>query len=574
MYDDNLLEVLKGKIFDFKQSDDSFIFVSYSHLDRDVVYRIVLDWINAGYNIYMDLDFWNRSSSYNWISLAKNAFFSKSCKLLVCFKSNNYMRSYTALIELLLSQGTYISFNHDNKLAVDIVQLPCNDTLTPDLVQRYFELRSQSKRFASGNLVEKECLIQGLNDWLVQYKGALSNLGYINLTSDMIFDIIDKNYQKGAEEYYSVVYKVLSDYLNTTGLNGNSCILTLNSLGKYLNLDKRFEQAGVTKNSKSVKTLSDSTRVTLKTNRSLFSSSVSTTIKSSGLQRMDLGFKRIPKVEESNSVKLSNVLNNLGLSGNLMNLFDEEIIDKSAKKEISLNKIDLEFNKIFSKYLKYSCDRLNFGFNLLVAEEFYLPTNGFQLSQEDVDIIKNLCCAILLHFKSNSADNDYIEYLYKLIFMTLFVSRYLKDKDEALLYEELLKSLLDKSMRKGDIRSKFWQIQLVPNNSKNLISIKSLLEDCIKGNIPDAIYCYAMLFFGVYSESCEELFKSQLDKGYKLLLKALEFDRSKWLFPLGYIHCLIELAKCYNQGRGVRTNNNKFKEYIGIASELIAKGIA
>lgn len=573
----NITDVLRDKVFDFNTCDDNFIFVSYSHLDRDIIYPYVLSWINEGYNVYMDLDFWDRSSNHNWIELMKNALFSKSCKSMVCFKSNNYMYSYTSLLEILTARSQYITFNHGGPIAIDIVQLSGSNKISKELVDKFYKNREYNKTFVANNLIERNMLLAGLKDWLSIYHNKLQEFGYTNLTAEMLIDIIEKNYQQTAEDYYNIVYKLINDYLNMSGLNGNDYIIGTYDKESYLNLDKRFEHVGLAKKVAVKREKANPVKhseLKANTNRQVFSPSVSTTSKSSGLQRMDLGFKRTPKVEESNSVKLSNVLSSLGMSGNLMNLFNEEVIDKSAKKEISLDKIDLEFNKIFSKYLKYSYDRLNSGFNLLVTEEFYLPVNGFQLSQEDVDIIKNLCCAILLHFKSNSDDNDYIEYLYKLIFMTLFISRYLKDKDEALLYEELLKSLLDKSIRKGDIRSKFWQIQLVLNNSKNLISIKSLLEDCIKGNIPDAIYCYAMLFFGVYSEFCEELFKPQLDKGYKLLLKALEFDRSKWLFPLGYIHCLIEIAKCYNQGRGVRTNNNKFKEYIGIASGLIAKGIA
>ena len=61
--------------------DASYVFVSYSHKDAEVVYRTVLSWLRAGYNIYLDADFENHSSDTNWVTMMQEKLQERGCQL-------------------------------------------------------------------------------------------------------------------------------------------------------------------------------------------------------------------------------------------------------------------------------------------------------------------------------------------------------------------------------------------------------------------------------------------------------------------------------------------------------------
>lgn len=86
------------RVFD---CNENYVFVSYSHMDYEQVYPMVLRWMRKGYNIYLDVDFERHSGNENWVQIMKDALRAASCQLVTCFYSENYCFSYPSMLELL-----------------------------------------------------------------------------------------------------------------------------------------------------------------------------------------------------------------------------------------------------------------------------------------------------------------------------------------------------------------------------------------------------------------------------------------------------------------------------------------
>ena len=103
--DEMAIEEIRKEIYEFEtekfNKNRNYIFISYSHKDKDVVYPKVLEWIRQGYNVYIDVDFENHGSDEHWVDIMYDRVTDNACVLAVCFRSENYYFSYASLIELL-----------------------------------------------------------------------------------------------------------------------------------------------------------------------------------------------------------------------------------------------------------------------------------------------------------------------------------------------------------------------------------------------------------------------------------------------------------------------------------------
>ena len=236
---DMSLEELKKEIKEYPcQKDRRYVFVSYSHLDAEIVYRQVLSWLREGYNIYIDMDFENHGSEVNWINIMEDCVRKRACSMAVCFKSGNYICSYAALIELLTMRSEETRKNRKNvnaehdRIPIDIISLKGgtdvpnfldNDELMDRYAEYYKSLKEKmGKTFAEKNKPEGEKLQKCLIDWI----DSVNSEAYKEITERTgieRFETIVNNYNMGnTGDFYAAIARCVLDWFASTDLNGNT----------------------------------------------------------------------------------------------------------------------------------------------------------------------------------------------------------------------------------------------------------------------------------------------------------------------------------------------------------------
>jgi hypothetical protein len=123
---------MKNKIKEYMKkkfdSQENYAFISYSHLDAEMVYPIVIGWLQKGYNIFIDIDFERQGSDDNWIKQMKKCLRNNCCTLAICFVSENYYFSYASMIELLTMRSKEMKEARESarneSIPIDILNLP------------------------------------------------------------------------------------------------------------------------------------------------------------------------------------------------------------------------------------------------------------------------------------------------------------------------------------------------------------------------------------------------------------------------------------------------------------------
>ncbi len=213
--------------YEFRR-DKGYAFISYSHRDREQVYPLVLSWLRAGYNIYIDLDFERHGSDSNWAALMLSTLSSRLCRLGVCFKSVHYRYSYASLLELLTMRGETVTNRHSGKaLYVDSVALgtiPDDDEIPVQFREMYassFQGMSSGmgEQFLGQNRREAELLQEGLDFWLTEAKTqtVLRNA----ITAGKMMSYIQDSYKAGYQDFYPQIAYLVKNWFISQDLNGN-----------------------------------------------------------------------------------------------------------------------------------------------------------------------------------------------------------------------------------------------------------------------------------------------------------------------------------------------------------------
>ena len=228
--------------------DRGYAFISYSHMDRSRVYPVVLEWMRAGYNIYIDLDFERHGSDRNWVVQMQDTLARNACRLAVCFRSFNYQRSYAGLLELLTIKSADTTDRHVEQIGVDAVMLDPSSSedggIPEELLPAYtdsFEKmrRSMGTEFAGQNTKERDALEEGLGDWLAGMSSdTRSRLGYPRSSAERIMRSIDRAYRDGMTEFYPYISKLVRKWFISQDLNGND-------ISPDADVSFRFEQIGI-----------------------------------------------------------------------------------------------------------------------------------------------------------------------------------------------------------------------------------------------------------------------------------------------------------------------------------------
>ena len=210
------------------QKDKGYAFISYSHRDRDLVYPLVLAWMRAGYNIYIDLDFERHGSDSNWADLMLSTLSSRSCRMGLCFKSAHYRYSYASLLELLTMRGEAAANRHSGKkFCVDTVALeniPDEDEI-PDGFREQYALSFQDmkswmgERFLSQNPKEAALLLEGLRFWMED--GRTKKLLGPTVTAEKMNGYILDAYRSGFQDFYPQIAYLIKTWFISQNLNGN-----------------------------------------------------------------------------------------------------------------------------------------------------------------------------------------------------------------------------------------------------------------------------------------------------------------------------------------------------------------
>lgn len=231
------------------QLNHGFAFISYSHMDRAKVYPVVLGWIRAGYNIYIDLDFEKHGSDQHWVSQMRRTLARSTCRLAVCFKSLHYTYSYAALLELLTIRSGNTTNRHRGKLlCVDSVTLelvPSDQDEIPApleaMYQEYFDhlKLSMGQRFTGQNIMERDTLLEGLDDWLFHMEpGTKARLLYSRISANQLMENIDETYTEGMTEFFPYIARLIKNWFDSQNLNGND-------ISPQTDNRDRFAQVGV-----------------------------------------------------------------------------------------------------------------------------------------------------------------------------------------------------------------------------------------------------------------------------------------------------------------------------------------
>lgn len=210
------------------QRDRGYAFISYSHRDRELVYPLVLSWLRAGYNIYIDLDFERHGSDSNWADLMLSTLSSRMCRLGVCFKSIHYRYSYASLLELLTMRGETVTSRHSGKvLYVDSVALgavPDDDEIPARFQEMYAEAflgmaSGMGERFLGQNPKEAELLREGLDFWLSEPKTR--SVLRTGIAAEKMMSYIQDSYKAGYQDFYPQIAYLVKNWFISQDLNGN-----------------------------------------------------------------------------------------------------------------------------------------------------------------------------------------------------------------------------------------------------------------------------------------------------------------------------------------------------------------
>lgn len=210
-------------------SNKSYIFVSYSHKDKEEVMRKVLEWIRQGYNVIMDLDFENHGSEESWIDLLCKRIRSDRCVQVACFRSKHYYRSMACLIELLLLRSSFIeNKRHSPKYKVipmDVIDLSVKKRVDEDaeFEKEYEEAFSKIPKRLSTK--ESEMLRKGLETlcWKRHLKNESQNVEGKNI-DEMVNECmnnLEESIEDGALDYYSFIQDLFDDWFEYNDMNGN-----------------------------------------------------------------------------------------------------------------------------------------------------------------------------------------------------------------------------------------------------------------------------------------------------------------------------------------------------------------
>lgn len=210
------------------RKDRGYAFISYSHRDREQIYPLVLTWMRAGYNLYIDLDFERHGSDSNWADLMLDTLSSRLCRLAICFKSAHYRYSYAALLELLTMRGETVTNRHSGKLLpVDSVVLgmvPDDDEI-PENCQELYAAAFRSmqsgmgERFLGQNRKEAALLGEGLHFWLEESrtKAVLRKAP----PAEKMAGYLQDAYRAGYQDFFPQIAFLVKNWFISQDLNGN-----------------------------------------------------------------------------------------------------------------------------------------------------------------------------------------------------------------------------------------------------------------------------------------------------------------------------------------------------------------
>lgn len=230
------VEELKTEIQKYPcKKDERYVFVSYSHRDAALVYPQVLDWLRRGYNIYIDVDFENHGSEVNWVEIMEKCIRRKACSMVTCFRSENYLCSYAALIELLTIRSPKTMARRRNvgavdKVPIDVIEMG-GGTFLPDFFdnaeiktkykENFIELKKRmGTEFSQNNPAEGARLKEGLVNWIK----TCNNPVITEQSGEERYETIKEEYADNENycEFYSAIAQCALDWFSSTELNGNT----------------------------------------------------------------------------------------------------------------------------------------------------------------------------------------------------------------------------------------------------------------------------------------------------------------------------------------------------------------
>lgn len=83
---------------------EPYIFISYASKDKEKVYRFVYELRKLGINVYIDLEL-QENIAENWLENIKTRLYDIDCKAIISFLSIDYLRSYSCLMEQLMTRS-------------------------------------------------------------------------------------------------------------------------------------------------------------------------------------------------------------------------------------------------------------------------------------------------------------------------------------------------------------------------------------------------------------------------------------------------------------------------------------
>lgn len=201
-----------------------YVFVSYSHQNKEVVLRKVLEWIRNGYNIYIDLDFESHGSEENWVDIMYKMIRSNACVMAVCFRSEDYYYSYASLIELLTMRSRETTLDRrGQELPIDILQLDAvektDEDFSSDEVEEKYNIlfeglkKNMGSKFLQGKEAEQKQLLLGLES-IYEY------LKYNSVNEAM--QRLQRSYEDGVLDFYPQVASFMMAGFRVFDLNGNT----------------------------------------------------------------------------------------------------------------------------------------------------------------------------------------------------------------------------------------------------------------------------------------------------------------------------------------------------------------
>lgn len=214
-------------------SEENYVFISYSHKDKEFVARTVLGWIRNGYNVYIDYDFENHGSDDNWVDIMDDRIGSSNCVMVVCFLSEDYYFSYAALIELLTMRSkTMIEYRDSaeyDHVPIDILLVEKRDEKgnpvkvvkskadfsTNEVKQRYKEefkklQENMGKVFLKSKTQERNQMISGFSSLYDEDAEIEKNMQYL-----------EKAYSSGSGDFYKKIANYMIAWFDKWNLNGN-----------------------------------------------------------------------------------------------------------------------------------------------------------------------------------------------------------------------------------------------------------------------------------------------------------------------------------------------------------------